>query len=133
VILIDSNVIMYAAGAAHRNRSRSLRYLEFIAKGDIEAALDAEVLQEILHRYKAIGRWVDGMRAYTLARSVVPTVLPIDAETTDRARALMDVYRQLSARDAVHAAVVVVNNLDGICTFDRIYDRIAEVNRIEPE
>lgn len=133
MILVDSNVIMYAAGAAHRNRTRSIAFLERVARGEAEAAVDAEVLQEILHRYKAIKRWADGRRVYDLTRRVFPVVLAIDAETTDRARILLDAHRYLSARDALHAAVVLSHGLEGICSFDRDFDRLPNVNRLEPE
>jgi predicted nucleic acid-binding protein len=58
--------------------------------------------------------------------------LPIGSEIVDRARYLIDVHRSLSARDAVHAAVVLENGLDGICSFDRDFDRFSEIVRVEP-
>ena len=132
MILVDSNVIMYAAGAPHRNRAKSLEYLEQVARREVDAAIDAEVLQEILHRYKAIKRWADGRRVYDLTRRVFPVVLSIDAVTIDRARSLMESHRYLSARDALHAAVVLTNGLEGICSFDRDFDRLPNVSRFEP-
>jgi hypothetical protein len=62
VILIDANVIMYAAGANHPHKRPSVALLERVAAGEVEATVDAEVLQEILHRYRAIGRWEDATR-----------------------------------------------------------------------
>jgi predicted nucleic acid-binding protein len=53
MILVDANVFMYAAGAEHPHKAPSRIFLEKVAGGEIEAALDAEVLQEILHRYRA--------------------------------------------------------------------------------
>ena len=58
-------------------------------------------------------------------------MLPIDAEIVDRARRLLDEHAGLGARDALHAAVVSVNSLDGICSFDRGFDG-AGVRRVEP-
>ena len=60
MILLDTNILMYAAGAEHPYKEPSRQYLERVARGEIEAALDAETLQEILHRYKAIRRWPEG-------------------------------------------------------------------------
>jgi predicted nucleic acid-binding protein len=59
--------------------------------------------------------------------------IPIDDVVTDRARELMDVYPRLLARDAVHAAVVITRKLDGIASFDRDFDGIRGVKRIEPK
>jgi predicted nucleic acid-binding protein len=53
VILIDANIFMYAAGAEHPHKEPSRMFLEQVARGEVDAALDAEVLQEILHRYRA--------------------------------------------------------------------------------
>jgi predicted nucleic acid-binding protein len=68
VILIDANIFMYAAGAEHPHKEPSRRFLEQVARGEVDAALDAEVLQEILHWYRAIKRWSEGRSVYDLAR-----------------------------------------------------------------
>lgn len=131
--LVDSNVLMYAAGAPHPHKEPSLRFLESVVRGESEAAVDAEVLQEILHRYRSIGRWEDGRLVYDRARTIFPLVLPVDGEVLDGTRALLDRYQDLSARDALHAAVVMVHDLVGIVSFDRDFDRLDEVRRFEPQ
>ncbi|MBI2212746.1 MAG: type II toxin-antitoxin system VapC family toxin [Acidobacteria bacterium] len=133
MILVDANVLMYAAGAEHPFKGPSVSFLERAVAGDYAAMIDAETLQEILHRYRSIGRWEDGKRVYDLARKVLPLTIPIDDEVTDRARDLMDDYPRLIARDAIHAAVVLTRRLDGIATFDRDFDGIRGVKRIEPK
>lgn len=55
MLLVDSNVFMYAAGADHPSKGPALRFLERVANGDVGAGVDAEVLQEILHRYLRVG------------------------------------------------------------------------------
>jgi uncharacterized protein len=133
VILVDANVLMYAAGAAHPHKGPSVAFLERVAAGGVDAAVDAEVLQEILHRYRALDRWESGRLVYDLARRVFPLVLPITAEVVDRARSLLDDHRHLGARDALHAAVVLAGGLEGICSWDRDFDTIPSVARREPE
>ena len=132
MILIDSNVIMYAAGAEHENKGASVELLERVARDEVDAALDAEVLQEILHRYRAIRRWRDGRRVFDLARRVFPVVLPITVTVLDEARGLLDQHEDISARDALHAAVVLQHGLDGIASFDQDFDRIDGVTRFVP-
>ena len=61
-MLVDSNIFMYAAGADHPHKAPSSAFLAAAADGRVEAAVDSQVLQEILHRYRAIGRWPDGRR-----------------------------------------------------------------------
>lgn len=133
VILVDSNVFMYAAGAAHPNKEPSARLLQRIAEGTVEASTDAEVLQEILHRYRAIRRWQDGQRVYDLARRIVPTVLPVTVEVLDEACRILDAAPRVMARDAVHAAVVRLAGLEAICSFDGDFDAIDGVVRKQPQ
>lgn len=133
MILVDSNVFMYAAGGSHPNKAPSAAFLRSVVRGEEdEAAVDAEVLQEILHRYRAIGRWRDGSRVYDAARRVVPTVLPITAEAVDRSRSLMDEHPGLDARDALHAAVALVADIGTVVSFDRDFDVVPGLERREP-
>jgi len=132
MILVDSNIVMCAAGAEHPHKQLSLEYLERVAEGEIEAVVDAEVLQEILHRYSALGHSSQGRRVYDLTRHIFPFVLPVTSEIMDRARVLVDEYEGLMARDAVHAAVVELNALEAICSYDRDFDRVGSIRRVEP-
>jgi uncharacterized protein len=133
MILIDSNIVMYAAGRPHPHRAPCAVLLERIALEQVEAATDVEVFQEILHRYRAIGQWEKGRRAYDLARQILRVVIPVTAEVIDDARDLMERYRRLGARDAVHAAVCQLIGAEAICSYDRDFDGVNEVKRIEPE
>ena len=130
--LIDANILMYAAGAAHPNKQPSIRLLERVANGEVDATVDAETLQEILHRYRAINRWADGRKVYDLARELFPDVIPVTSAVLDRARTLLDGSTRLMARDALHAAVVLDEGLDGIYSYDRDFDRIPGIRRLQP-
>lgn len=132
MILVDANVFMYAAGTDHPLKEQSCRLLEAVASNSIQAGVDAEVLQEILHRYRALNRWEEGRKLYDLVRVVVPVVVSVSVEVLDQARALLDAVDTLSARDALHAAACFVVGADGFCTFDRDFDRIPGLRRIEP-
>lgn len=132
MILIDANIFMYAVGADHPHKAPSVALLRRVAQGEIEAAVDAEVLQEILHRYRSIRRWEDGRLVYALARRIVPLVVAITDQVVDRARDLLDDDARLGARDALHAAVVLDRGMEGICSYDRDLDQIVGLRRIEP-
>jgi predicted nucleic acid-binding protein len=132
MILLDAKIFMYAAGAPHPNKVPSRDVLAKIAREELEAAVDAEVLQEILHRYRAIGRWQQGRRVYALARRIVPHVLPIDAEALDGARSILDQVPDVMARDALHASVFRLVRAEAFCSFDCDFDRIPAVTRVEP-
>ena len=89
MILIDSNVPMYLVGAAHPNKEAARRRLEEIVAAGESTCTDAEVLQEILHRYTAIRRpqFIDP--AFEALLSVVDVVFPIERADVDRARRLV--------------------------------------------
>jgi hypothetical protein len=80
MIPIDTNVIMYAAGAGHPHKGPSVALLERVSNGELEATADAAVLHEILHRYRAIGRWEEGRQVYDLTRRLFPNVAPVTAD-----------------------------------------------------
>lgn len=132
MILIDTNVLMYVAGREHPNRSPSVALLERVASGELEAAIDAEVLKEILHRYRGLGRWEEGRRVYDLVRALVPDVVDIDASTMDRAAWLMGRYPSMTARDAVHAAAALEVGAEALCTWDTDFDAISEIRVLRP-
>ena len=133
MILVDANVLMYAAGAEHEYKAPSLALLKDVAMGEVEAALDAEALQEVLHRYRAINRWTEGRNVFDSARKIFTVILPITVEVVDYARFLLDDFTRISARDALHAAVVITQGLDAFCSYDRGFDQIEATRRIEPE
>ena len=128
MILLDANIFMYAGGAPHPHKGPSMAFLERVARGEVDAAVNAEVLQEILHRYRAIQRWEDGRRVYDHARQVVP----ITEAIVDRARALLDTYPTFMARDAIHAAVYELVETESWCSYDRDFDVLPWLIRHEP-
>jgi len=123
---------MYAVGGEHPHRKHCIAFLEKVLRGFAPAVIDAEVLQEILHRYKSIGRWPQGLQAYDDARVLFPDALVITTEVMDVARNLMESHNHLGARDAVHAAVVRVYGLESICSYDKDFDKIPGLKRVEP-
>jgi uncharacterized protein len=69
VIFVDSNIPMYLVGVGHPNKATAQILLEsLIAKGE-RLVTDAEVLQEILHRYTAIN-WRDAIDPAIQANSL---------------------------------------------------------------
>ena len=133
MILIDANVFMYAGGRPHPHKAPSLALLRRLAAGEVEGAVDAEALQEILHRYRSLGRWKEGRSVYDTARGVASAVIPITVEVLDAARAMMDLHPRLTTRDAVHAAVCRLHEMEAICSYDRDFDGLAGLTRREPD
>ena len=130
MILVDSNVPMYLVGAPHPHKVDAQRLLEQLSTDRERLVTDAEVLQEILHRYVAIDRREAIQPAFDALLGVVDEVLAVDANSVEDAKQIVLGYRQLSARDAVHLAVMKRNGISRILSFDSGFDRFPRVTRL---
>jgi predicted nucleic acid-binding protein len=129
-VFIDSNIPMYVAGRDHPHREPARRFLEQVRKGEMDAVTSTEVLQEILYRYSALGRRDFGCEVYDLFVDICPAVLGVTLADTDRARDILTSTLDISARDAVHAAVMLNHEISRIATFDADFDRVNGIQRI---
>jgi predicted nucleic acid-binding protein len=120
---------MYAAGREHPNREPARRFLERVQQGKVEACTSTEVLQEILYRYSALGRLDLAREVYEIFVDLCPIVLSITLADTDLACGMLCDGTGITARDAVHAAVMRNNGVEWIATFDKDFDRISGVRR----
>jgi predicted nucleic acid-binding protein len=118
MIFVDSNVPMYLVGADHPNKAEARRRLERAVIDGEALVTSAEVLQEILHRYVAINRPEAIAPAFAALLDVVDVVHPIEAADVQSARSLVERRIAVSARDALHAAVMRRHGVDRILTFD---------------
>ena len=130
MILLDSNVPMYLVGAEHPHKVDARRLLERVIAENHRLVTDAEVLQEILHRYVAINRRDAIQPCFNVVLEVVDEVLPVTLETISAAREIVIGHPDLTARDAVHLAVMREHGIDRILSFDRHFDGLPGVTRL---
>jgi predicted nucleic acid-binding protein len=130
VIFIDSNIPMYLIGAPHPNKDAARRLLEACIERSERLVSDAEVLQEILHRYGALRRRDAIQPAFNALLGVVDEVFPIEAQDVESARDVLLGEAGLSSRDALHLAVMRRHGVRRILTFDSAFDRAPGVERI---
>jgi predicted nucleic acid-binding protein len=130
VILIDSNIPMYLVGTAHPHKRNAQRLLEKLVSERQRLVTDAEVLQELLHRYVAIARPEAIQPAFDALLGIVDQVLAIDRAVVERAKQIVLGNRHLSARDAVHLAIMEEHGIDRILTFDTGFDGFPGITRI---
>lgn len=130
MIFVDSNVPMYLMGVAHPNKTDAQLILERLTATQDRLVTDAEMLQELIHRYSAIGRrdWIE--RALQLVLTIVDEVIPIEAEDALRAGEIAQLPARWSARDALHLAVMQRHGIRSIFTFDADFDRWPGLSRI---
>ena len=132
MVFIDTNIFMYAAGREHHNKIPSVNLLHKIASKEIDACINVEVLQEILHRYRHINRWEDGKSVYSLTRKIVPVIFPVDTFIMEKCFELLNEYTNVMARDALHAAFCRINNITSMYSYDKDFDVFDGITRIEP-
>ena len=131
MIFVDSSVPMYLVGAAHPNKDRALAVLTRLLHDGEQFVTDAEVYQEILHRYTAIRRLDAIDPAFRSLDAIVDEILTFGISEVRAARALIGTVEGVSARDALHVAVMRKAGTNRILSFDCGYDGCPGVERLE--
>lgn len=129
MIFVDSNIPMYLVGAAHPNKEVARRRIEELIVAGEGLVTDAEVLQEIMHRYVAIGRREAIEPAFDALLGIVDAVLNVELEDVQRARDLL-ATPSLQARDAIHIAIMQRHRIAKALTFDRAFDGVPGIARV---
>jgi predicted nucleic acid-binding protein len=131
VIFVDSNVPMYLIGADHPHKVDAQRLLERLVSKRRRLVTSSEVFQEILHRYVHIERRSAIQPAFDVLHGVVDDVFAVQEGDVMLAKDLVCTHNELSARDAVHAAVMRRQGIAEILSFDRGFDALAGITRVE--
>ncbi len=130
MIFLDANVPMYLVGRPHPHKADAQLVLERLAAERQQLVTSSEVFQEILHRYVATERRDKIEPAFELLRGLVDEVLPVEDHDVFLAKDLVYAHPSLSARDALHAAVMRRRQIAEIVTFDRGFDQLSGIKRL---
>ena len=130
MILVDSNIPMYLVGSPHPHKSDAQRLLEQLVADRQRLVTDAEVLQEILHRYVAIDPRDAIQPAFDALLGIVDQVLDVTRTATERAKEIVLGHRRLSARDALHLAIMEQHGISRILSFDSGFDGFPGIVRV---
>ena len=133
VVFLDTNIPMYVAGEDHPLKIPCFRILTLVADHPSSFATDAEVLQEILHRYMALNRRGRAPQAVLeFAFLMEGRVEPVTAPDVVRAAEVAGSYPRLSARDLLHLEVMHRLQISRIISADSAFDGITDVERLDP-
>jgi hypothetical protein len=121
---------MYLVGAPHPHKADAQRLLERLVSERERLVTDAEVLQEILHRYVAIDRRDAIQPAFDALLGIVDDVLSIERVAAVRAKEIVLGHPKVSSRDAVHLAVMEQHEIQRILTFDSGFDGFPGITRL---
>lgn len=132
-MFIDTGVLMYAAGAEHPLREPCLGVLDHVAEGRLAAAISAEVIQEIFHRFARTPRASEGLELARAALDLFSPVLPVTHAVVARMPGLVQRYPAHSARDLLHVATCIHHGIAVIVSPDSDFDAVQEVRRVAPD
>jgi len=121
---------MYLIGAAHPHKTEAQVILERLIAAGQRLVTDAEVLEEILHRYTTIEKREAIGPALQVTLDIVDEVIPIEKAEVLRAGETVQNRALMSARDAVHIAVMERHRIRSILSFDADFDRWPGLQRI---
>lgn len=139
-LFLDANVPTYAAGRDHPLKEPCKEVLWLAAKNPGAFFTDAEVLQEMLHRYLALRRWPEGKQIIIDFAAVMRgAVEAVRVEDVERACELADQYATgpgsgLTARDVLRVAVMLRRGSSRIVTADGDFDEFSNegIERLDP-
>jgi predicted nucleic acid-binding protein len=132
MILIDSNIPMYAAGKEHAFKQPCIDLLMRVANGELEVVIDAEVLQEILYRFWYLQKIAMGFQIIESLTTIIPTVLPVTKKDIEIAKDILQAFPTISPRDAIHAAIMRNHSIKEIYSYDQDFNLLPQIKRIEP-
>lgn len=121
---------MYIVGDDHRHKVDAQRLLERLATERRLLVTSSEVFQELLHRYVSSGRRDAIEPVFGALRGIVDDVLAVEEADVLVAKDLVHAYPRLSARDAVHAAVMRRHQITEILSFDSGFDEVSGIRRL---
>ncbi len=130
--LLDANVAVYAYGRPHPYQESCRKIMDDLKLYPDDYAVDAEMLQELLHSYLERRQFERGVQTVEYLLTYIPSIIPITAAEIATAMRLLGETPNISARDAIHAAVVIGHGLEGIVSADRDFDRVAGLRRFDP-
>ena len=130
MIFVDSNVPMYLVGAPHPNKDRTIVVLTQLVQDGEQFVTSVEVYQEILHRYSAIRRLDAIDAAFESLDAIADNVLSFGMSEIRTAKSLIDSVDGLSARDALHVAVMHMAGTNRILSFDDGFDACPGIDRL---
>jgi uncharacterized protein len=132
-IFLDADIPMYAAGRPHALKEPCRQILVLVAQHPRAFFTNSEVLQEILHRYRAIQAWALGKLVFRdFLLLMRDRIEPVYARDVEAAAMLADGLPGSSSRDLIHLAVMARIGTDQMISADADFDRVPNVERLDP-
>ncbi len=130
MIFVDANVPMYLIGRDHPHKVDAQSIIERFAGERRRLVTSSEIFQEILNRFVSTDRRDKIEFAFETLQAIVDQVLAVESADVFAAKDLVHAHPKLSARDAIHIAVMRHHQIPEILSFDRDFDTVAGITRL---
>ena len=130
MIFVDANVPMYLVGRPHPHKLDAQVTVERLIAGREGMVTSSEVLQELIHRYVSVDRRDRIAVAFDVLQEIVDDVFAVEKDDVLMAKDLVSSHPRLSARDAVHVAVMRRRKIARMLSFDIGFDDVAGIRRL---
>lgn len=131
-LFLDANVPMYASGGNHPLKQPAASIIRLVAANSGSFVTDAEVLQEILHRYRSQRLWARGRPIFDDFTQLMSG--RIEAVTVDDVKAAADLgerYPDPDARDLIHMAFMMNRGISEVVSADHGFDGVTGIERLD--
>ena len=132
MIVVDSNVLLYAVGADHPVREPSRRLIEAIRAGTLVATTTIYVIQEFTH---VAARRRPRRDAVELARRYAALFRPLLLPTEDDLGIALDLFarhERLDAFDVLLAASALANDAEALVSADTAFGSVPRLRHVIP-
>ena len=132
MIVVDTNVLVYAAGAEHPLREPSRRLVEAIGDGRSRATTIAEVIQELVHVRAQRRSRRDAVDLGSNYAQLLSPLLVVGQDELRMALRLYGRHERLTSFDALLAATAITRGAEALVSADRAFAGIRGLRHVVP-
>lgn len=133
MIVLDTTVLVYAAGAEHPFREPCRRLIEAVQNGTIDATTTVEVVQELVHVRGRRGPRAEAARLGTAYVDLLSPLLTVEADQLHGGLRLYEQDSRLGAFDAVLAAAALAVQAEALVSADRAFQAVPGLRHVVPD
>ena len=131
MLVVDTNVFVYAVGNADPLRGRAQILVEAVERGDVRVTTTPEGVQEFLHLRASRGERPAAVdQAHDVMQMCSP-LLEANGADVEHALALFSQHRRLDAFDCLLAAAAMRSDATGLVSADRGFREVPGLHWID--
>ena len=132
MIVLDTTVLVYAAGADHPLRESCGRLVRAAAEGRLAATTTVEAIQEFADVHARRRPRATAARLARLYSEGLAPLLVVDRDILSRGLDLFERHDGLGPFDAVLAAAALAHGAEALVSADRAFRGVAGLRLVEP-